>query len=263
MVKKYLKIALKIVLSALAIYLITQKVDIDKAWGYLSETNWVFLVLALLAFLTSKTFSAFRINRLYKSQGILIPNVLNVKVYLLGMFYNLFIPLIGGEGYKVIYLRKRFDASGKRLAVAALLDRVSGMIALATLTVIFFMFSTFELPFKSWFLLGIPLFYLTHWFGIKLFFKSFLPKFWSTSLYSVGVQAFQVVCAFCVIMSLGVDESIAEYLFVFLLASFAFVLPMIGAREMAFVFGAEYLGLNMEVSLAIGLLFIYLWPFPL
>ena len=46
-----------------------------------------------------------------------------------------------------------------------------------------------------------------------------------------------------------------EYVFVFMLASFAYVIPIVGAREMAFVFGSQQLGLNMELSLAIGLLF--------
>jgi len=257
MVKKYLKAALKIVLSVAAIYIIVNKVDLDKAWEYLKQAQWFYLVLAFISFMTSKTFSAFRINRLYQSQGIMVPDLLNLKVYILGMFYNLFIPLIGGEGYKLIYLRKRFKASGKRLAWAALLDRVSGMIALCMLTVIFFMFSSFEFGWldKRWFLVLIPLFYLGHWLGVRLFFKSFLPAFGTTSILSVGVQVFQVVCTFCVVMALGIDESVIEYLFVFLLASFAFVLPMIGAREMAFVFGADYLGLNMELSLAISLLF--------
>lgn len=194
-------------------------------------------------------------NKLYKTQNIIVPELLNAKVYWLGMFYNLFIPLIGGEGYKVIYLRKRFEASGKRLAIAALLDRVSGMVALCLLTILFFMFSNYHLPYKALFLLLIPIIYVAHWLGIKLLFKSFLPAFGSTSILSVGVQIFQVVTSFCVIMALGVQDGILEYLFVFLLSSFAFVLPMIGAREIAFVFGAEYLGLNMEVSLAISLLF--------
>jgi len=48
---------------------------------------------------------------------------------------------------------------------------------------------------------------------------------------------------------------VIEYIFVFLLATFAFVLPLVGAREMAFVFGSEFLGLNMETSLAIALMF--------
>ncbi len=255
MVKKYLKAALKIILSAAAIYIIVNKVDLDKAWEYISQARWFYLILALLAFLISKTFSSFRVNRLYRSQGIQIPDVLNLKVNFLGMFYNLFIPLIGGEGYKLIYFRKRFKASGKRLAWAALLDRVSGMVALCMLTVVFFMFSSFELPYKKWALMLIPLLYLGHWLGLRLFFKSFLPAFKITSFLSVGVQAFQVVCTFCVIMALGINELVVEYLFVFLLASFAFILPMIGAREMAFIFGADYLGLNIELSLAISLLF--------
>lgn len=65
----------------------------------------------------------------------------------------------------------------------------------------------------------------------------------------------QALTAFLVVLALGVEQLQIEYVFVFMLASFAYVVPIVGAREMAFVFGSKQLGLNMELSLAIGLLF--------
>ena len=40
-----------------------------------------------------------------------------------------------------------------------------------------------------------------------------------------------------------------------MLSSFAYMLPFIGARELAFVYGAEVIELNEEISLTISLLF--------
>ncbi|MDZ7847764.1 MAG: hypothetical protein U5L96_13910 [Owenweeksia sp.] len=104
-------------------------------------------------------------------------------------------------------------------------------------------------------LLAVPLAYAVHYLVMRLFFKSFLSAWGRTHLLSIGVQLLQAFTTYFVIRALHIDQQIIDYLFVFMLASFAFVLPLIGAREMAFVFGAQYLGLDMEISLAISLLF--------
>ena len=117
------------------------------------------------------------------------------------------------------------------------------------------MLSTYQLPYKPLFLLAIPLAYVGHYLVIHLFFKSFKSATLSTHLLSIGVQFLQALTTYFVAMALGIESNILDYIFTFMLASFAFVLPMVGAREMAFVFGADYLGLDMELSLAISLLF--------
>ena len=66
-----------------------------------------------------------------------------------------------------------------------------------------------------------------------------------------------MACTFCILLALAIPDQYTEYLFVFLLSCLAYVLPFIGAREMAFVFGASYLGLDTDISLAISLLFYF------
>jgi len=69
------------------------------------------------------------------------------------------------------------------------------------------------------------------------------------------VQILQVVTIFFLTKSIGLDNKITEYIFIFLVSSFAYILPFLGARELAFVYGAEYLGLDSEISLTLSLLF--------
>jgi hypothetical protein len=171
------------------------------------------------------------------------------------MVYNLFVPVVGGEGFKAYWLKKRGDVPLKKLVWTALLDRASGLVGLVLVTGFFFYFSSYDLAYKWAFYLLIPLAYVVSYAVTYLFFNTWLPAWNYTQLLSLGVQILQALTAYLVIMALDIDEQIANYLFVFLLATFAFILPIVGAREMAFVFGAEYLGLNMELSLAIGLLF--------
>ena len=255
MTKKNLKFILRIALSLTALAVILYKVDLSEAWYYLSRANWLFVFLAFLSFCLSKVIAAFRINRFYRTQTVFMSEKLNLKLNFLGMFYNLFIPLVGGEGYKAYWLRKRFKTPLKRLVSAALLDRASGLAALILITSVFFMFSDFSIPYKPWVLAIVPLAYAVHFLIVHVLFRSFVGAWFSTHLLSIGVQLFQALTTYFVVLALNIDQLVLEYVFVFLLASFAFVLPMMGAREMAFVFGAQYLGLDMELSLAISLLF--------
>lgn len=253
--KKVLKLIVRIGLSLVAVYLIVTKVDLAKAWLYLTTATWQYLFLALLSFLASKIIAAFRINRFYRSQGLIISEKLNIKLNLLSMFYNLFIPLVGGEGYRAIWLKRNYQVKVKSIVSAALLDRASGLVALSFLTIVFFWFTPYSIPYKDFVFILIPVVYVSFWLLLRFFFPSFLPALRSTHILSFFVQALQAVTVYFVLLALHIDTLQVEYVFVFLLSTFAFVLPMMGAREMAFVFGAEYLGLDMEISLAISLLF--------
>ena len=217
--------------------------------------NYFYLLLAVLAFFVSKVIASFRINNLYKNQGIELNNLVNYRLYLAGMFYNLFIPLIGGEGFKVVWLKKKFGTKMKKLVWSSLLDKVSGIMGLTFLVLVLMNFISFKFDYK-W--ISIPLVglaYLAHYFGVFLFFKSFIKTWGVTSLQSIVVQFFQLACAFFILKSLNVGPEIIDYLFIFLVSCYAFALPMLGARELAFVFGAEYMGLDVDLSLAIGIIF--------
>ena len=253
--KKVLKYAIRVILSVVALYIIISKVDLTQAWNYLQRAKWGYLILSFLSFFISKVIAAFRLNSLYRTQELILSEKLNLKLNFLGMFYNLFIPLVGGEGYKAFWIKKHFNVRVKKLVSSALLDRASGLVALCLLTVGFFWYSHYDIPYKPMFFLAVPLIYFGHWLVLRLFFKSFLPSWGITSIYSFFVQVLQAATTYFIILAIGIDQHILDYIFVFLLSCFAFVLPMIGAREMAFVFGADYLGLNMELSLAISLLF--------
>jgi len=253
--KKVFGFLFKIGLSILAIYIISQKVGLQKVGFYIKQANWGFLLLAFLAFFVSKVVAAFRTNCYYRTQQLYLSEMLNLKLSLLAVFYNLFIPMIGGEGYKVYWLNRHCNTGLKNLAWAAFLDRISGVFALLCLAILILPFTMIPISYKSLALLAIPLMYTTFFFIHRLLFKSFHPAWWKVNAYSIIVQVLQVTCTFFIILALSMDHHIFDYLFVFLLSSLAFVLPFLGAREMAFVFGATYLGLNPDLSLTISLFF--------
>ena len=97
---KTLKLLLKIAITAACFWYISTKIDFSKAWEALLKANWWFLFLAVLSFMFSKLLAAFRLNIYVRIFLILLPEWKNIKLYWLGMFYNLFLPgSISGDAY--------------------------------------------------------------------------------------------------------------------------------------------------------------------
>lgn len=246
---------LKFGLGAIVIYIIIKKVDLNLVWNYMKTANILFLVLAFFSFFISKLFASFRINSYYRTINLNISERLNFKLNLFSMFYNLFIPLIGGEGYRVYWLNKNYKTPIKKLIWASVLDRVSGLSVLLILGIVFFQFIKIDFEYQTLCLLLIPLGLVLYYFIHTKFFKNYKSAWIRVNLFSLIIQLLQVATAYFILLALHIDSQIAEYLFVFLVSCLAYVLPFIGAREMAFVFGASELGLDLELSLAISLFF--------
>ncbi|WP_310102878.1 lysylphosphatidylglycerol synthase transmembrane domain-containing protein [Algoriphagus sp. 4150] len=264
--KKKLTTALKLVLTGLALFLVFRKIDTDQLWQITKTIHWIWLAPAILTFALSKLFTAFRLNLYFKNINLNIPEKLNVKLYLIGMFYNLFLPGgIGGDGYKVYLLNKHYRTPVKPLVQASLLDRLGGLIAIVFLLLVLILPADLPLPYGSsvpWnLLIGIAtlLVFPIFWLIQKLMFKSFLPSFWKANGWSMAGQVTQLVCAWFILKSLGVTENFLAYQLVFLLSSIVAVLPLtiggVGARELVFVYAHTYAGIEETTAVAFSLIF--------
>jgi uncharacterized membrane protein YbhN (UPF0104 family) len=182
------------------------------------------------------------------------------------MFYNLFLPGgIGGDGYKVYTLQKNFKIPVKSLIGAILLDRISGMIALIFLALLLLLFidlSNTGISLTTPLIVALILIYPGFYLFIKLFFRKFILYFNLSSLRSMGVQISQLCSALFILWSLNIHSLYLEYQVLFLLSSIVAVLPFtiggIGARELVFVFGANYLMIDINTAVAFSLLFFIL-----
>ncbi|MGY8916382.1 MAG: lysylphosphatidylglycerol synthase transmembrane domain-containing protein, partial [Flavobacteriales bacterium] len=126
--KKKLTTALKLVLTGLALFLVFRKIDTEQLWQITKTIHWLWLIPAALTFVISKLFTAFRLNLYFKNIDLFISEKLNIRLYQIGMFYNLFLPGgIGGDGYKVYLLNKHYQIPVKPLVQASLLDRLGGL----------------------------------------------------------------------------------------------------------------------------------------
>ena len=148
--KNQLKTALKLLLTGLALYLVFRKIDTDQLFQLAKTIHWLWLLPAIILFTLSKVATAIRLNRYFENIGIHLSESQNWRLYLIGMFYNLFLPGgIGGDGYKVYLLNKEFKTPVKKLVQAALLDRLGGLVAIVFLLFGLFLVESVATPLPS------------------------------------------------------------------------------------------------------------------
>jgi uncharacterized membrane protein YbhN (UPF0104 family) len=262
--KQTLKLLLKLSLTGLALFVVFRKIDVEETWLLVLSANGYYLLLAVCFFVCSKIFSALRLNLFFRDLGLIIPSVQNLKLYAIGMFYNLFLPGgIGGDGYKVYLLNRQYGTPVKNLLSSVFLDRINGLAMLVFL--MFLLLFHVEMVNKdqlnplllAWLgLFTVPLAFYT---GMRFFFQKFMYSLPYTLLYSFFVQLMQLACCYFILLGLDVQAQILEYLFVFLLSSIVAVLPLtiggVGARELVFIFSHGYIGIDKNTAVAFSLLF--------
>lgn len=260
--RKYLILALKVVITCLALYFVAKSIDPLQAWQTVRNSQPLYLVMATIFFSLSKWLSAYRLNLYFKDISLHLQNSINLRLYWLGMYYNLFLPGgIGGDAYKAIWLSKQYPVGLGKTAQAILLDRINGMVALTFLALLSSLWipKVFTFSHYPWALVTALAIYPLHYLGIKWFFPIFLPGFLMTHLYSLGVQSLQLVCLLFLLAALAEDPFSAAYICIFLVSSVVSVLPLtiggLGSRELVFLLGSQYLSLNPQTSVATGILF--------
>lgn len=258
---KIIKLLLKIAVTILCFWYISRKIDFTKAKEAVLQADWWWLFLSVVAFAFSKFLASFRLNIYFKNINIHLSQKQNLKLYWLGMFYNLFLPgAISGDAYKVILLTRKYDVSYKKTTAAVLLDRFSGLLALGLILSIYGVIvldkQLYDMILISGSLLSVVGLYVV----VRYFLKDFLPGFWPTFFWGIAVQIFQVVCVYCILLGLHLPLHQSEWIFIFLVAAVVSVIPIslgggLGTRELVFERSAVYFGIDPHIAVVISLLF--------
>lgn len=260
---RILKALLKIGITILCFWYISTKIDFSEALKALAKVNWFFLVIGLVFFVFSKLLSAFRLNIYFRNIRLQLPEWTNIKLYWLGMFYNLFLPgAISGDAYKVVLLNRRYQASYKKTSAAVLLDRFSGVLALGVILCVYGVMVLHGYEYDVLLVAAAVLAFTGFYFVIRFLFKDFLPGFFPTFFWALAVQFSQVICIYFIMLALHVPVQ-QEWIFIFLLAAVISVLPIslgggLGTRELVFAEGARFFHLDPQTGVVISLLFYLL-----
>lgn len=255
-------VVLKVLVSAALIYFIFTKLNLEEVLVILKKANPLYLLIAVLLVISSKIMAAFRLNLYFHQLDARLTQKSNLKLYLLGMFYNLFLPGgIGGDAYKGYIIKKTFAVDTKKAIAVLVLDRLSGLLLIGLYTCILALVlqNSQVDDFKILFGIAIPLGIAIFWFLNKKFFNYVLPVLWKSVGYSALVQLFQIISILFIMKALGIETNVIAYLFIFLISSIVSVIPLtiggIGSREVTFLYGATLLGLDVNTSVGVSVLF--------
>lgn len=262
--KKRLFTLLKFVITIGAVYFVYSQIDTGAMVVLLSKLKAEWLLLAIVLFAASKLIAAHRLNLHFRARDLVLSPTLNIKLYLVGMFYNLFLPGgIGGDGYKVYWLNRTYSTSVKALLGAALWDRLSGITVLAFISLIGVVWKIplpTPWPYFTGFaiLLTFPLYYLAQ--------RRWVPDlshiFIFTTLLSILSQGLVVASVVSLLVSLGTPSGIPSYVILFLMAAIIANAPVslggLGPRELISILGANHLGLEMDTAVALSLLYYFM-----
>ncbi|HOW25985.1 MAG TPA: lysylphosphatidylglycerol synthase transmembrane domain-containing protein [Bacteroidales bacterium] len=261
--KKYILTTLKFGVTAVALYFVFRKINFSEILALYRTADIMYLIAALLLFAGSKVLSSLRLNLLFHRIGIPLSSATNMKLYLIGMFYNLFLPGgIGGDGYKIYLLNRHFDVKARKILGAVFMDRVAGIVMLWVVALCFLYFVDPHIPYRFLIFIAIPLLFAGLYLGMRWLFRDYLSVYLPISIYSIGVQLMQVLCAFCILMAFHHHEQNFSYLFLFLISSIVTIIPITvggaGMREITFLYGAQFLGVDTHLSVALSLMFYFI-----
>ena len=260
--KKKILTGLKFLFSFVLVYFVISKMNVNQVLNLFSKANLVYLLFAVVFFILSKLIASYRLNLYFHNIDINLTKKSNLKLYSLGMFYNLFLPGgIGGDGYKAWLLNKNYGVKTKKIISILFADRLSGMLLIYCIGAILSLFienELFEL-FRVLVFISIPIAIFSFWALNKYIFKSGFAVVWKSILHSAFVQFSQLISVIFILKSLAVEMHNIEYLLIFFISSIVSVLPIsiggIGLREVTFFYGAKYFLLNENVSIGISVLF--------
>lgn len=143
--RKHLLLGLKLLISCGLFLLLYQKTPLNEIHAVFAQCNLFLLAVIFVLLLANTSLSALKWRILLLSDGIDIPLRKLVVSYLIGGFFNIFLPSnIGGDAYRIYDVMHR-SKEGVRSAASVFADRLSGFIALVTLSLVSSVFVAFRL----------------------------------------------------------------------------------------------------------------------
>lgn len=253
------KVILIIVVTGGLLYWVFSKVPFAKIKFRLAHANRAWLTAAILCYIGSMLFSSWRLLSFFKSIGLKLDWRFNLRLYFLGLCYNVLLPGgIGGDGYKIYLLHKTYKLPTKKVFWAILFDRLSGFWAIGAIVVgLIILIPSF--PYH----LAIPLSIVSvgsviYYFVARRFFKDYTHNFFSGHLKAIGVQSMQLLTIVCLLLAQDFNGKFAPYLLSFLFSSLAAIIPFSlgggGIRDALFLTLARQFNLteDMAVYLSFG-----------
>ena len=247
---------LQIVITVFFVYFTVSNLDLSKLFEVLNNINILYLIIAASIYFSSQIISSERLRYILNDNKFIISFKQNFTLYLIGLFYNFFIPGgIGGDAYKSFLMNKKFNWKLSKVVKLLLLDRLIGLGVLCCILI-----GLYEIIFLNfnfiYLILTLCFLSIIGYYMVKLIFKN-QNIFWKSFIYSTASHFIQFISLFIILYSLGIVNNYFEIIIIFILSSIFSVFSFggIGIREYIFLSSASILSFSPELAASIGLLF--------
>ncbi len=245
-------------LTIFFIYITLNQIDIETLLTLLENVNVSYILISILLYSISQIVSSERLRLILNSNDYKIYFKNNFILYLIGIFYNFFIPGgFGGDAYKFYLMKKNYSWNFKKLFKLLVFDRLIGLGALVCILLFIIQNFIFDLNLiVSAISLAAAL--IIGYYIVKYFFNNHHIYFKSLSFSAIN-QLLQFLTIFFIILSLGIENNYVEIIVVFICSSILSVFSIggIGIREYIFMMSASFINVSPELSASVGLLFTF------
>lgn len=254
----------KVLATCVAIYWVGRQISFDEILGWMVKVPVYLTLAAFILFNLSKMTGAIRLNQFFRSSGIDLSEIENIKLYYKGMLYNFFLPGgIGGDGYKVFHLSRSTDAPWRKALGPIFWDRLSGAVAMVFIMMVLTAFHPATrgareatVVITAGLVMAWPAFSLLTIFC----FPAFRPVVVPSSVLAVITQVLQMLVALVILSGMAVSsDAMLDYIIVFLASSLATIIPFtiggIGIRELVFITAAQQTAIEKDQAVAFSLIF--------
>lgn len=265
--KKALIFTGKILFTIAALYFVGRKINLSDLQTLFFQLDYRWIVIAFLLLITSKVISALRCYLLLKAIGLNLSIYDNIRLYFIGMYYNTLLPgSVGGDAYKIYHLNRLKIQSLKKISVAILLDRISGIWAIGVLIILLCLIFNFQFPipyFHQFLTLGLLLSVPAKFIGVRILSPLFTAPIWKVSGLSILVQSVQILSCLSILRSLDIVSDSVVYSLFFLISSITSIIPIsiggLGLREATFIFLNDlFHNIDLKSGIAMSLIFFIL-----
>ena len=252
----------QIIVTVFFIYYTLSKIGLNKILEVIKSADLLFILFASIVYFLSQIISSERLWFILKENNLIISSKENIKLYMVGIFYNFFIPGgVGGDAYKGVLMNKKFQWSLKKIYKLLILDRLIGFGVIICLIIVFSGF-ILDLEFISDFnFILAPLYALLFFVGRVLVQKIFNNKIVYTKAFFIShiIQIFQFGSIILILFSLGVTENYFTFLYIFLISSVLSIFSFggIGIREYVFFTLASNTAVGPDIATSVGLIFTF------
>jgi len=254
--KKKIFSILQIFITVFFVYFTVSSLDLSKLFEVLNNINILYLIIASSIYFSSQIISSERLRYILNENKFFISFKQNFTLYLIGLFYNFFIPGgIGGDAYKSFLMNKKFNWKLSKVVKLLLLDRLIGLGVLCCILI-----GLYEIIFLNfnfiYLIITLCFFSIIGYYMVKLIFKNH-NIFWKSFFYSLASHTMQFISLLIILFCLGIINNYFEIIIVFILSSIFSVFSFggIGIREYIFLSSAPILSFSTELAVSIGLLF--------